>query len=503
MGVIKHQAIKGSVWSYLGVVIGFVNLVVLSQEFMTTEQIGLTQILVSIATILSQVGTLGMANVAIRLFPHFRNDQNKHNGFIGLSIWIGFAGFLIMFLIAYLGEDKIVASNSAKSSLLISNYFYTFPLIFFMLFFTLFDTYNRMLLNAVLGTFLKEFVLRIANTILIILFIFKIINFDCYVLGYVASQGIPTLVLGIILALKGQLTLKINSSFLNRKLKLEIFDIALFGILSGLSSMVMQNVDRIMVNHFVGLDAVGIYSIAFFFGTLILIPQRAISNISTTVIANSWKLNDIETIKTVYKKSSISQLLIGVLLFVGIWGNIDNVFILLKDEYAAGKWVIFFISLSNLIIVYLGNSYYILITSSKYRVAMWFIVMLILLVILTNFIFIQLWGISGAAFASFLSMALYQLGMSCYVFLKFKIVPDFRNAILIILVGIMAYSIVYFFPAISNFWIDIVVRSLFILLLYCIPLYFLRVSVDVNQKVEDTIIVLANFFGFSFKRWKK
>ena len=80
MGIIKSQAIKGSVWSYLGVALGFINLVILSQRVFTTEQIGLTQVLISFATILSQVGTLGMGNVAMRLFPHFRNQNNKHNG---------------------------------------------------------------------------------------------------------------------------------------------------------------------------------------------------------------------------------------------------------------------------------------------------------------------------------------------------------------------------------------------------------------------------------------
>jgi len=502
MGVIKNQAIKGSIWSYIGVLLGFVNLVVLSQKFFTTEQIGLTQVLISIATIFSQVGTLGLGNVAIRMFPYFRNDKNTHNGFIGLSIWIGLVGFIIMVIITGLTENYFVETNSEKSSLLATHYYYTYPLIFFMLFFTLFDTYNRMLLNAVLGTFLKEFVVRIANTLCILLFIFKIISFDVYVLFFVVCQALPTLILGIILAVRNQLTLKFNYAFLSHKLRFEMSSIALFGIISGLSSMVMQNVDRLMVNHFIGLDAAGVYSIAFFFGTLILIPQRAISNISTTVISNSWKENDLVSINTIYQKSSISQLLVGVLLFIGIWGNINNVFMILEEEYTAGKWVIFFIGLANLIIVFFGNSYYILITSASYRIAMWFIIMLFVLVIVTNYIFIQLWGITGAAFASFLSMTIYQLSMCLYLYFKFKIKSDYKSALIIVVFGFIAYGLVNLIPQIHNFWIDIITRSFLLTVAFCVPIYFLRISPDINQKAEEIFIQISNIANRYLKNGK-
>ena len=145
MGIIKSQAIKGSVWSYLGVALGFINLVILSQRVFTTEQIGLTQVLISFATILSQVGTLGMGNVAMRLFPHFRNQNNKHNGFIGLSIIVSLLGFVLMSLIIFSFEPFLVKSGDYGSSLLSQNYFYIYPLIFFLLFFAIFDSYNRML----------------------------------------------------------------------------------------------------------------------------------------------------------------------------------------------------------------------------------------------------------------------------------------------------------------------------------------------------------------------
>jgi len=59
MGIIQRQSIKGSIYSYIGAFLGFVNLAILAPKIFTTDQIGLTQVLVSLATIFAQLGTLG------------------------------------------------------------------------------------------------------------------------------------------------------------------------------------------------------------------------------------------------------------------------------------------------------------------------------------------------------------------------------------------------------------------------------------------------------------
>ena len=48
-----------------------------------------------------------------------------------------------------------------------------------------------------------------------------------------------------------------------------------------------------------------------------------------------------------YAKSTINQLIVGELLFLGIWANIHNIFKILPAEYEAGKYVIFFIGIND------------------------------------------------------------------------------------------------------------------------------------------------------------
>lgn len=481
MGIIKKQAIKGSIWSYVGIALGFVNVGVLTQHFFTTEQVGLTQVLLSISSIFGQIGVLGMGNVTSRLFPYFRNKSQKHNGFLGLVLSICFIGFLAMCLTVYSFEPFFVNSNIQKSTLLQDNFGFIYPLIFFALSFTILDAYNRMLYNAVLGTFSKEFLLRLANTVLIVLFIFKKLTFEGYVLFYVLSQAIPALTETIYILAKGEMSLKLDLKFIKPDLRKEIFNVAFFGIIASLSGMVIQNVDRIMLNRYASLDAAGVYSVTFYFATLILVSQRAISNISTTVISESWKKNDLANISNIYTKSSINQFIVGLLIFVGIWGNIENVFLLLKPEYAAGKWVIFFIGLSNLVTVLSGVAVYILSTSKYYRCHMWLMVLLIALVIVTNVIFIPLLGLSGAAIASFLSTLIYIVATCSFIYYKFKIQPIRIKHVSVVVAGVLAYFASTFLPHLSNFIGDILVRSSLITVVYGFFILLFHSSSDMND----------------------
>ena len=81
MGIIIRQSVRGAFWSYLGIVIGYINVGIIMPQFFDTAQIGLVQLFASVSLIFAQFGTLGFNSVVNRLFPHFRNQERKHNGF--------------------------------------------------------------------------------------------------------------------------------------------------------------------------------------------------------------------------------------------------------------------------------------------------------------------------------------------------------------------------------------------------------------------------------------
>ena len=169
MGIIKRQTIKGSFFSYLGVAFGFVTVGLLWPRLLEPEEIGLINFFVALSAILAQIGSLGINSVSIRLFPEFRNNANKHNGFLSLGIFFLTAGTILV-LIYYLGFRERIIENNTEKSFLVANYVYFIvPYTIATLFFNFFDSLHRVSYNAVIGVFMKEFVFRVLNLVLIAL----------------------------------------------------------------------------------------------------------------------------------------------------------------------------------------------------------------------------------------------------------------------------------------------------------------------------------------------
>ena len=86
MGIIRKQSIKGIIFAYTGVVLGFVTVGLLWPKFLSPEQIGLLSLIVAISTLLVQVGSLGFINAINKYFPLFRDKHKNHNGFVFLML---------------------------------------------------------------------------------------------------------------------------------------------------------------------------------------------------------------------------------------------------------------------------------------------------------------------------------------------------------------------------------------------------------------------------------
>lgn len=489
MGIIQKQTIKGTIYTYLGVALGFVNIGLLTPKIFSPDQIGLTSILVAISVIFAQFSSLGINNVTTRLFPYFRDEKKNNNGYLFILLMVVIIGFSLSLLVFYFLKPMIIQDNIHKSALIVKYINYLVPLILFTLIFNVLDVYNKALYDAVLGTFLKEFVFRIFNFIIIILFYFDIIDFDNFVLLYVIALSVPAVVIIFFLIKRKQFSLRPKFSYIKRNMAKIMFSVGLFGIIAGLSGIAIINIDKLMVNHIMDLKAAGIYSITFFFGSLIIIPSRALKKISSTLISDAWKDNDTEVINKIYYKSSINQFIIGSLIFIGVWANIDNVFrIILPPEFISGKYVIFFIGLANLFEMISGVSGNIIQTSKKYKYQTYFMMILVFFVIITNYIFIPLYGLKGAAIASAISTFIFVSMRYVFVLRTFNMQPLKINHIFVVIISLISYFVADVIPLFNNVIFDIIIRSGLIVIIYGILTIFLKVSDDINMKLISNFI---------------
>lgn len=481
MGIIRQQAVKGTIYSYLGVIIGFITTAIIFPRILSTEEIGLLKLLVSFSVLFAQFGSLGFTNVINRLFPWFRDKNSGHNGFVIVALLISFAGFIISIVGLMILKPVFIRNNIDNSDLFQTYFNYLIPLIFFTLFFGLFDAYIKALYDAVVGTVMKELIQRVFILISVILYFFSFISFQNFVLLYVISLSLPSVILFIILIINGDFLLRRPGRIFTKTVWREIASLCFHGLLVGFGSIAVLQLDSIMVNRFEGISLTGIYATTFFFATIILIPSRPLLKISTTIIAEAWKKKDIKTISTIYEKSTLTQTIIALFLFTVLWVNINNVFFIIPKEYEAGKWVIFFIGIKNVIEMATTMSNTIIQTSAYYRINTLFISLFLILMVLFMLILIPVKGITGAAISILISYSIIAFMQYIFLKIKFRIDPFNYKILIAFFISLISYVPGYLIPLQDNFIIDIFLRTALTSGIFFISIVIMRVSEDINK----------------------
>jgi O-antigen/teichoic acid export membrane protein len=347
-----------------------------------------------------------------------------------------------------------------------------------------------MLFNSIKGIAAKEVYQRLVVIAALLLYFFSMVDFTGLVWLYVGAYAFPVIQMIYSLIREKKFFIKPNKSFFTPELRREIINVGVFGILASFSARLVQHIDIIMVNEYLGLSDTGVYTISFYFGTLILIPMRTMMKIGSTVVSEAWKANDLKTISDVYTKSSLTLSVIGMLFLIGIWGNIDNIFQLVGKDYSAGKYVILFISLANLSDVFMGISGSIIVNSKYYRWQTYILFTFSILLIVTNVLLIPVYGIAGAALASLISKIIMNLMKYLFIYLRFNMQPFALKHIWLIFTGIAAWYVSTFIPAFSSFYFDIIIRSAAISVVFLIPVYYLNISSDISHRAD---VILKRF----------
>lgn len=493
MGIIIRQSFKSTIFLYFGILIGVINRLFLLPYYLTFEQLALLDLLIALATIISEISLLGLKGSLQKFFSLFENKK-KLATLTGISITIPLL-FLIIFSIIIILLKGPIVNLFPKNKILFEEYFiYIIPFSFFMMYKGLFTVYAANKMRLTIPTILNEVFSKISVLISLILISISIINFS----NYVFLMCLSYFIIAISLFIYCKYTLKMKMSFhfnnLSSSIKKEISSYSLFVLLMGLSNLISQYTDSIMLARLEGFNTAGIYSIAFFIGLSIEMPKRAISSISGAVIAKHWNNNEVKEIDKLYKQSSINQGIIGGLLLVLVIINIDELFYLLpkSEALSVGKNVAIIIGVSRFIDMITGVNNEILRTSKYYKLDFYMIVFFIILSISLNYILIPLYNIHGAAYATLISVTLYNLIR--YILLKklFNFNPfNIKTLVLLALIGFLL-TINQIIPPIqfeSKIWAVLLIgiKSIVYGYIFVYTIYILNVSIEVNGLINKLI----------------
>lgn len=493
MGIIIKQSIKGTIWSYIGVPLGFVTTAYLYTEYLTPEVVGLFGLLMAISVVTGQLAGLGFNGVTSRLFPYFRDPNSGHHGFLWVKTMVSLAGFLLFILLYLLFRNVFIEANYEKSRLLADYVYLLIPLTFFTLLFNALDAYNRILYDTVTGLFLQETLQRILLFLVVLLYIWNIISLNQLIIAYTVAVSLKGLVLLLVLMQRKEIRLRPEFGFIDKKLAREMASVALYSIVGGMGAMLVFNLDKILINQMLGLAKTGVYTIAFYFGSLITIPSRPLLKISGSLIAEAWKENDLEKIRDIYYKSCINQLIIAGFLFIGIWSNIDNILVILGPDYETSKWVIFFIGIGYLLDMMTGANAQVIAYSKYYRASLGFIVILIVIMVILFFLLVPPLGITGAAAG--IASALFLNNLMRYLFLwkRYHLQPFNLFFLFVIAFYAGLYFLMKLVPQLPVVP-DILIRGTLITILTGLFLLLVPVSPDIQKTAASIAKWLAAKF---------
>jgi O-antigen/teichoic acid export membrane protein len=251
--------------------------------------------------------------------------------------------------------------------------------------------------------------------------------------------------------------------------------------------MMISSIDKVIVNDKLGLAAAGVFSIATYFGSMIQIPARSIIRITASVISESWKRNDLENIRNIYRQSSLNQLIIGLFLLIGLWVNIDSLLALMPAEYSIAKYVILFMGIGYLIDLATGANGAIIGTSVYYRYDTLFMVLLVVFTFVSNLWLIPIYGIVGSGIASCLTYLLFNTLRLVFIQIKFNMQPYSVAFLKVLGVGVVSYAVAISLPTTGMHYIDIVLRGTVVTTIYGVLIVSFNISPEVSILFQKTV----------------
>jgi O-antigen/teichoic acid export membrane protein len=466
MGSIKKQGFWNTFISYSGILIGFINILVLQPKMLSATELGLTRILYSTTVLFGTLFPVGLNFLTIKYFPEFKNEKNKHNGYLPLLLLISTCSFLLFSLFLFLSKNYFIAKYS-DSPLFVDYFYYIFPMTFFIGINTLLIGYSSALFKTSFPSFLNEVYIRLFVTAITLCYFFEFIPFEWFMRLFLFSYGTQLLMLLIYVHKTDGITLKINWSFFKTKDVKAMSFYTLQLALASVASIAIRNIDTMLVGGYLGLDAVAVYTIAFTIGSIIEAPVNALSRIADSKIADAITRNDQQLIKTVYYKSAKLLSIVGALLFLGVIVNIHDLLSLLPAKYHGGEFVVIIIATSSFFNMASGVNTSLIYFSHLYKKGTYLLYLMISITLVLNIILIPMYGIIGAAIGTGISLLFYNVFKYLLIYKHFSLQPF--SSYIFYIIGLFASCLLVnsLLPILENPFLNMFLHSSVVGLIYC------------------------------------
>lgn len=482
MGVIVKQSFKNMITTYFGFGIGAVNTLFLFTYFLEKEYYGLVSFLLSAANLVWPFMAFGVHNTLVKFYTFYKTKEEKDK-LLNLMLLLPLGVSVLLGLLGVFSYGWLLDYFDAGNELVKPYIWLIFLIAFATAYFEIFFAWSKINYQSVFGNFMKEVFHRLCITLLLFLVYFSVINVPFFIYATASVFVIRAIAMQFyafsLYKPVFQLSFPTNLS--------SVLKYSGLILIAGSVATILLDLDKVMIEHYLPIENVAIYGIAVYIATVISVPQKAMHQIIHPLTADMLNNNDKKSLKNLYKRSSLTLLVVSALIFVLIIVNVNQLYLLIPEEYQISTFIVLLLSLVKLFDNMLGNNNSILFNSDYYRLVLVFGVILSILAFVFNLILIPAYGILGAALASFLAFAVYNISKLLIVLNKFKMQPFTLQTIYILLFTAGLTAGFYFWEFEFHPIINIILKSILVCLIYVFAALRFNFSEDINQLVRKYI----------------
>ena len=480
MGIVLNQSLKNTIITYIGFAIGGISTIFLFPSILGKTYYGLSNYILSCANVIMPLFAIGMQNTLVKFYSQCKTEKEQ-NQFLSFSVLFPLVLTIPILLLGLFFYDEISVFVTKKNPI-VKEFIYLIPFIgLCMAYFEIFYAWARVHMHSVFGNFIKEVGLRLFSLVALVAMYF----------GWITAIDFVYLTAGIYFV---ALLITMVYAFRVKKPDFQlsiphnvkgILEYTFYIILSGSVANLLLDGDKIMLNQYMDIGNIAFYSVATYIALVISVPSRAMHQIVYPITAKLMHENKYDELNDLYKKTSVNLQIVGGFVMLCIFVNIDQLYEMLPKDYAGGIWIVFIIGLSKYFDLILGNNNAIIFNSKYYRMVLFLGLMLVFFTIVLNMIFIPLYGITGSAIATLLSITIYSVAKLMFVVRRMHLYPFTIQTVYSIVITAVLFVLFYFWKFPFHPIIGIVLKSILVTVLYVYINYKFSISKEINEVLNS------------------
>jgi O-antigen/teichoic acid export membrane protein len=467
------QVVWFALFNYMGTAIGVVSsLLIYPKNF---EFQGKIRYIDSISQLLFPILVLGASQALIKFYPAL--DERHRKQLFNYSI----LSVTLISLLAFLG---IVIYANIGDDAFINLVYFAYTIAIALAFVELFKKQLQDLQRIAVPTLFEKIIPKVVLPIAFLLLIY----------GYVSEKQaiwIYMTAFVLILTFTGVYLFKYYKPGFNYRFKTlfgtisrkEYFQYSLYALAGSLGSLLAFRIDGLIIPNYISMEANGVFSTGSILATTLQIPAVGMFALYAPIISGYLKDHNLKDLDVKYKEIARLLFFIGAILYGCIFLGVEDLFRMMPDynKLQPTMPIILILGFSVLINMATGFNSEIITYSKYYRFNLVAVLILIVLNVSLNLWFINLgYGIVGVAWASFISMTVFNISKLLFIKQKFGLVPFDIKFLKMGIIFLLAGFAVYGLPKTHSHLINLVYKCGLYCLVTFMVVYRLKLVYQLN-----------------------